>query len=100
MNGKTKTINFGFATVRTIFLNTFELLTELKNKFTGEIKGRISKENFNMKCEKSNENFEGIFDFDKEKMITGVGVFEWKDKKNKIWKCKGENNFFFFEIFF
>ena len=43
-----------------------------------------------MECEKSNENFEGIFDFEKEKMITGVGVFEWKDKNNKLWICNGK----------
>ena len=46
-----------------------------------------------MECEKSSEKFEGIFDFDKEQMITGVGVFEWKDKNSKVWICNGGNNF-------
>ena len=44
-----------------------------------------------MKCEETKEEFEGIFDFEKGEMISGKGIFEWKDNKsNKTWNCKGK----------
>ena len=44
-----------------------------------------------MKCEETKEQFEGIFDFEKGEMVSGKRMFEWKDKKNKVWNCKGKN---------
>ena len=51
-----------------------------------------------MKCDETKEEFEGVFDFEKEQMIRGKNRFEWKDKKGLIWICKGFSNFL--KIFF
>ena len=49
-----------------------------------------------MKYERTKEQFEGIFDFEKGEMISGKGIFEWKDNKsNKTWNCKGKIICFF-----
>ena len=47
-----------------------------------------------MKCNETKEEFEGVFDFEKEQMISGKGTFHWKDKKGLIWICFG-----YFKIF-
>ena len=106
MNGKTTKIKFGIVKVK-IFISSIKMIYSIKKypnliiKKTGEIKERISVDNFSMKCEETKEIFEGIFDFEKGKMISGKGIFHWKDNKNKRnWNCKGKIFFFFFFFFF
>jgi hypothetical protein len=49
-----------------------------------------------MECKELKEEFVGIFDFEKEEMISGKGNFSWKDKNNNNWTCEGLFTFYIF----
>ena len=59
----------------------------------GEIKERMPSKEISMKREESGEHFFGTYDFEKQQMISGKGIFRWKENdQNKFWECQGKIN--------